>query len=125
MEEPPIEGEVIETEDQSQDTNLREYLDEVVTRGFPLSLLDRTVSLLKGTAYIVAAALVGFIAYLLAWAGIGFMSLPIVGILLLLFDAAAWLCVLYLVLLALGNLASAVAGRMPLRMREANEQFEA
>lgn len=125
MEDPPIDGEVIETHAQTDDRDLREYLDEVVASGFPLSLLDRLVSLLKGAAYIVAAALAGFIAYLLGWAGIGFMSLPIVGMILLLFDAGAWLFTLYLVLLGLGNMASAVGGRMPLRMREANEQFEA
>jgi hypothetical protein len=99
--------------------------DPPIEGGFPLSLLDRLVSLLKGAAYIVAAAFVGFIAYLLGMAGISLMGLWIVGLILLMFDLGAWLFTLYLVLLGLGNLASAIGGRMPVKMRSANEQFEA
>lgn len=128
MEDPPIEGEVISESDPQieQDQDLERYLNEVVTGGFPLTLLERTLSVFKGLAYGCGCAVVGVFAYVFGWAGIDvFSGLRVIGIIVLMLDALAWMTVLYLAMLSLGNLAAALAGRMPLRMRAANERFEA
>lgn len=130
MQDPPIEGEVIDDRiidpQARDDAELSNYLDEVVTRGFPLSLLERVFSLLKGLGYGAAAVACAFISYLFFEAGIGLADgMFIIGAIALLFDLAGWLFTLYLLLLGLANISAAFIGRMPLRMREANEQFEA
>lgn len=119
-----INGEVVDERQETGD-DLDRYIEDVATNGFPLGFLARAGAIVKGLVYCVGAAALALIATFITMAGMDFVKViwP-VGALLFLVALIAWIWVVGFAIMGLANCGSALLGRMPVHVRQANDAIE-